>query len=584
MDTNGHKYLIRSLAWALLFIMPWQINALEYSVEVPDESIENNVLTFLETKTYDCRSLSSEVGSQYKDLVGLVQQAIQPFGYFNARIQVAVPQINGPVNQSCDHIGIKIELGPVTLINLSEIRLVDSSDADLIQVIDNNLLQAGQILNQVKYEQLKSQLLNLASEKLYLDAKFLKQTINVYPEKNEADIKLLFSPGSRYQINQVSVKMDKPFLNQEFVNGMVDIQPEKYTTQAELFRLKQKLNSYGYFSQVLFNLVEIDKVGATVTLEVKLNPSAKYDYSVGLGYSTDKGLKSAFKYNKHRLNKNGHQFNGHLNLSEVSNEVSLAYKMPAKSKPATKWHNVQLGYRDEQTDNVSSQTSKLGFSTTRIQRNRWQNINFIDVLHETYDTGIEQGESLLLVPGLSWSVTDADNLARPTRGYKLQSEFKGASADLWSDASFAQLSFSGKFIHSLGTANRLLFRAELGTTASSDFDELPTTYRFFAGGDQSIRGFDYESISPLNAAGDLAGGKHQVVGSIELEHQFASQWAVAAFTDFGDAFSEEFDFKYSVGAGLRWFSPIGPIRIDVGVPLDQDTTNFRLHITVGPDL
>jgi translocation and assembly module TamA len=130
----------------------------------------------------------------------------------------------------------------------------------------------------------------------------------------------------------------------------------------------------------------------------------------------------------------------------------------------------------------------------------------------------------------------------------------------------------------------MLYRAQIGTTASSDFNELPTTYRFFAGGDQSIRGFDYESISPINDDGDLVGGKHQAIGSIEFEHQIASQWAVAAFTDFGDAFSEELDFKYSVGAGVRWFSPIGPIRVDLGVPINEDTKDFRLHVTIGPDL
>ncbi len=584
MDTDNKRFLIGQLGSILLLFLCWQADGLEFNVDVSDQRIRDNVSIFLEMKTYDCQSLSSAVSSQYKDLEGLIHQAIQPFGYFNAQIEVSVPEVDLSGNKPCDQVNIKIDLGIATLINLSEIILIDSNDDDFIQGIEDYSLKPGQILNQIKYEQLKNKLLNLANEKLYLDAKFIEQKIDVYPERNAADIKLLFKPGLRYQISRVNVTMDTPFLHQDLVNELVDIKPGKDVTQSELYELKQKLNSYGYFSQVLFNLGEADKVAATVPLEVKLNPAAQYDYSVGLGYSTDKGLKSAFKFNKHRLNQKGHQLNGHLNLSEVSNELNLAYKVPAKKKPVSKWHNIQLGYRDEQTDNVSSQTTKLGFSTTRIHSNRWQNVNFVDILHETFDTGVAQGDSLLIVPGVSWSVTDADNLARPTRGYKLQTGLIAASRDLLSDASFAQLSLSGKFIHSLDSVNRLLLRAQLGATASSDFDDLPTTYRFFAGGDQSIRGFDYESISPLNASGDLAGGKHLAIGSIELEHQFAHQWAVAAFTDFGDAFSEEFDFKYSVGVGLRWFSPIGPIRIDMGVPLDQDSTNFRLHITVGPDL
>ena len=564
--------------WLLVMSSP-SVDALEFEIDVANESVKNNVSAFLESKTYDCQSVSSPISRQHKDLLELVQAAAQPFGYFNAEIKIESPQ-----SKACEEINLSINLGPITLIKSSVIELIESDDNDFIQLLEKNQHLTGQPLQQIKYQELKKQLLNLANEKFYLDASFITQEINVYPETNQADIVLQFKPGHRYQISTINIEIDEPFLSTELIDKMVDIKPGEDITQSQLYQLKQKLNSYGYFNQVLFDIEDVNNNNYTVPITIKFTPAAKYDYSVGLGYSTDRGVKSTFKYNNYRINDRGHQFNSHLNLSELNNELATAYKIPSKNKPASKWFNIQLGYRDEQTDNVDSQTSKLGFSETRIHKNKWQNINFIDILHEKFDTGVEQGESLLFVPGISWSLTDADNLARPSRGYKVQSEFKGASKDLISDASFAQITLSGKFIHSIGTSNRLLYRAQVGATASSDFDDLPTTYRFFAGGDQSIRGFDYESISPFNESGDLAGGKHLAVGSIEFEHQFSPQWAVAAFTDFGDAYSSEFDFKYSVGGGLRWFSPIGPIRVDIGMPLDQESRSFRLHVTIGPDL
>ncbi|TDR18280.1 autotransporter secretion outer membrane protein TamA [Marinicella litoralis] len=566
------------MMWVLV-LLSMTSHAMSYKVEVSNDRIKDNVLAFLETKTYDCMAITSTISRQYQDLLSLVQSAAQPFGYFNTEVKVqAPPQAN------CETITLNINLGPLTIINQSNIQLIENDDKDFIQLISQHELQSGQPLKQLKYERLKAQLLDVANEKFYLDASFTSQKIDAYPEKNQADISLLFKPGPRYKISHVKIEIDEPFLTVDLINKMINLKADQYITQSQLYQLKQKLNSYGYFNQVLFDIDESAKDNATVPLTIKVTPAAKYDYSVGFGYSTDRGAKASFKYNNHRINDRGHQFNSHLNLSQLSNEMATAYKIPSSERPASKWYNIQLGYRDEQTDNVDSQTSKLGFSETRIHNNRWQNINFIDILHETFDTGVEQGESLLVVPGISWSLTDADSLARPSRGFKIQTELKGASEDVLSDASFAQLTLSGKFIHSLGDSNRLLYRAQFGATASSDFDEMPTTYRFFAGGDQSIRGFDYESISPFNASGDLAGGKHLAVGSIEFEHQFAPQWAVAAFTDFGDAFSSQFDFKYSVGAGVRWFSPIGPVRVDVGVPLNQDSTDFRLHVTIGPDL
>ncbi len=541
----------------------------------------SNVRLFVAAKSYDCAALQSPISQQHKDFKRQIKRALQPFGFFNAKIKLTKVE-----QGACDHVNVMVDTGPsTTLRNVkTEIDGEASQDQAFQQLLKTHKLEPGQPLYQPDYERLKSKLLELANERLYLDAAFAVQQLDVFPELNQADVNLRFESGSRYQIGQVNIEMGASFLRQEMVRGLINIDVPATVNQSQLYGIKQKLNATGYFRQVLFELDHEHKAAGTVPLNIKLLPAAKYDYSVGLGFSTDAGAKASFSYDNHRINQRGHQFSSQLELSQLSNELTAAYKIPSQQRPASKWFSVQLGYRDEQTDLVDSQTAKLGFSETRIHNNRWQNINFIDIVHEQFDTGEAQGESLLLVPGLSWSLTDADNLARPTRGYKIQTEFKGASEDLFSDASFAQITLSGKFIHALGASNRMLYRAQFGATASADFEQLPTTYRFFAGGDQSIRGYDYESLSPVNEAGDLAGGKHLAVASIEFEHQFAPQWAVAAFTDFGDAFADEFDLKYSVGAGLRWFSPIGPIRIDVGVPLDQDDTKVRLHVTVGPDL
>lgn len=565
------------IRWTLLFFAwPFSTSAIEYEITGVNDTIKGNIEAHLINKNYECDAIQSTITQQHQDMLEQIRQAIQPFGYFNASIQLN--------SEQCDPLRLDIDKGPITTIKESIIETSATDDEQFNQLIKLHQLKPNKPLNQLKYQQLKNKLLDIASEKLYLDAHFTAQKITVFAEDNTANIELRLETGPRYKIGSTSIKTPSNFLDAALIERLVKIKSNSFITHSELYRMKQKLNSYGYFNQVLFELDEAQKFDGSVPLVITLTPAAKYDYSVGLGFSTDRGGQASFKYNNYRINTKGHQFSGQLNFSQINNELVSDYKIPSGSNPANKWFNIQLGYRDERTDNIESQTSKFGLSQTRIQNNRWQNINFIDVLHEKFDTGVEQGESLLLVPGVSWSLTDADNLTRPKKGYKLQSEFKGASEDLLSDASFAQLSLFGKYIHSLGDKSRILYRAQLAATASSDFDELPTTYRFFAGGDTSIRGFDFESVSPLNSSGDLAGGKHLAVASVEFEHQFANQWAWAAFTDFGDAFSDDFAFKYSVGTGVRWFSPIGPIRVDVGVPMDQEENDFRLHITIGPDL
>ena len=109
--------------------------------------------------------------------------------------------------------------------------------------------------------------------------------------------------------------------------------------------------------------------------------------------------------------------------------------------------------------------------------------------------------------------------------------------------------------------------------------------RFFAGGSQSVRGYAYQSLGPVDASGKVVGGKHLMIGSIEFEHSFENKWGVAVFYDGGNAIDNMADdLERGAGFGLRWQSPIGPVRIDLASAVSQEGQPWRLHITIGPDL
>jgi len=568
--------------WVMFMLMmayPTRSLASSYQVLGVDDDIRQNVLAHVQNLDVDCAALESTISRQHQSFIDQVQKAIQPFGFFNASIK-----LENLVLPDCKQITIRIDTGPMTTITQSEINIIGSDDEDFALVVAEYDLSVGSPLDQAEYRSLKNKLVQLANEKLYLDARFTEEQITVIQAENQAQINLVFNTGPRYPISQINIDIYKPILSPRMMDRLITIKPHHYTTQSEIFSLRQKLIAYGYFSGVSFEIDEANKNDLGVPLNIQLTAAPKYDYSAGLGFSTDLGPQASFKYNIHRVNDAGHQLTSKIDLSQIVSELALSYKIPSKSRPADKWYNVQMGYQDEKIDNVESQTTKLAVSQTRLHGTRWQNTNFLEVLHESFDTGVEEGDALLLVPGISWTLRQADNISRPDFGYRADLQLKGASEDLLSDASFVQLTLSGKFIHSVGERNRMLYRAKVGGTASSDFDQIPTSYRFFAGGDQTVRGYDFESISPLNNSGDLAGGKHLIVGSVEFEHQFAPQWAVAVFTDVGDAYNDTIDFNHSVGAGLRWFSPIGPIRFDLGVPVTEDENDFRIHLTIGPDL
>lgn len=110
---------------------------------------------------------------------------------------------------------------------------------------------------------------------------------------------------------------------------------------------------------------------------------------------------------------------------------------------------------------------------------------------------------------------------------------------------------------------------------------------FFAGGDRSIRGYDYKSLSPRDASGDLRGAKRLLTASLEYQFNVTGSWWGAAFVDTGEAVDrlDSTHFKTGAGLGIRWQSPVGPVKLDIARPIgDPDHKGFAFYIGLGPEL
>jgi translocation and assembly module TamA len=194
------------------------------------------------------------------------------------------------------------------------------------------------------------------------------------------------------------------------------------------------------------------------------------------------------------------------------------------------------------------------------------------------------------MPNIGLTYAKADDRIYTTHGQKIQLNLRGAQKGLGSNTSFLQGQLNGIFIRQLTERGRIILRGEVGMTTipsflEGEFDQLPPSIRFFAGGDHSVRGYDYKSLGPKNVEGDVIGGKNLLAGSVEYEHRLFDKWGVAAFYDVGNAFDGvSAPLKHGAGVGVRWLSPVGAVRIDVAVALsEEDSYPLRLHITVGPD-
>jgi translocation and assembly module TamA len=262
--------------------------------------------------------------------------------------------------------------------------------------------------------------------------------------------------------------------------------------------------------------------------------------------------------------------------------VTANYRMPIRSR--SEWLNFDAGIESEDTETAESERLEIGARRVHERRGDWTRTELLSLRVEDFVVADQASRARLLMPGVDWTRIRADNEIRPTMGSRLSLELRGANDALVSDTSFVQAVAQGKWIWSLPRGRRILVRGQVGATAKRNFEELPASVRFFAGGDNSVRGYDFEALGPLDADGKVIGGSSLAVGSFELEQPLRERWSLAFFVDSGNAFEgSRIDAQTGAGIGGRWQSPLGPIRIDLAKALDGER-EWRVHVSLGPDL
>jgi translocation and assembly module TamA len=357
------------------------------------------------------------------------------------------------------------------------------------------------------------------------------------------------------------------------------------------------LNGADYFS-VVNVLPDVDTAkNGVVDITVQLEPAKRTIYTGGPFIGTDTGLGVRGGIERRWVNKRGHKWKNELVLAQRLKTLSTLYSVPLPG-PNQRSLNYGATYRDSDTDTSQSRTLELVANETELWHG-WTRTLGLHALSGTFtvgkigdepdDTpGIEHGRSTEVFGEASLSRKKADNINFVHHGWSLTLTARSTAGDLLSDARFSQLMADAKWIYAFGAndRNRLILRGTAGKTWTDDFTALPPQLRFFAGGDRSIRGYAFQEVGPLNSAGRVIGGENLLVASTEVEHYFTRTWGMAAFIDAGNAFNGT-DFSPVIGAGLgvRYLSPIGMIRVDVGTPIHNSReSGLELHLVIGPDL
>lgn len=575
----------------LLLIPAWAHAGVQLVVDGVEDPLKAAVVAGVDLSQYANRDASeAQVRRLYANADAQVRTALEPYGYYDASVTGKLEQVGKDW-----HVTLHVATGQPVMVTSVDIQL-DKSAGDLKPVLQARRTVEklnGQRLDDSAYDSARDALSGSLTANGFLDARLLVHRVEVHSAQHTATIHLAWELGRRYRFGQVHFEGSQ--FREGFLQRYVPFKPGDYFDQAKLLLLQQALNGADYFS-IVNVMPDVDNSSnGTVDVNVQLAPAKRTIYTGGLFLGTDTGYGVRGGIEMRWINRRGHKWKNEIVAAQRLKTVSTVYSIPLPGDNQRSF-NYGASYRDSDTDTSQSRTFELTANETALWHN-WVRTVGLHALSGTFDVGkrpdepedtpgVEHGASTLVYAEASLTRKQADNFNFVQRGWSLSFSARSTLSDLISSASFSQLTADAKWIRAFSGNNRLVLRASIGHIWTDDFSALPPQLRFFAGGDNSVRGFSYQSIGPENSDGRVIGGNNLIVASSEVEHYFTRQWGMAVFVDAGNAFDgTNFTPRIGTGLGVRWRSPVGLVRVDVGTPVnDSQRHGLELHLVIGPDL
>ncbi|WP_136246662.1 autotransporter assembly complex protein TamA [Halomonas borealis] len=617
------KCFIKHLSLASLvacFAAPGAALAMDASIEGIDGAPADNLEVYLdglEADQYSPQRLKAEIQR-------LAQESLKVYGYYEPTLEIAFDDPEAPSAVTLD-----VDPGEPVRIERLGFRLAGDAaeDPPFRAAIAGYPQEEGEVLLHAPFDALRSQLSGLALSRGYFDWSFTERRMEIRPWDHSARLSLALDSGPRHRFGPIHFRGQH--IETERLEALAPFSEGQPYLAGDIATFNQRLGQTEWFSSVGVRpqldagvrelalppprrdfLQALDVAGLPpapapmprlsaealtaandlrapavpeVPIEVTLTPADRHQFEVGVGFATDVGPRTRFSWDQPWVNRYGHSLNHDLYLSAPEQEFSGVYTMPLED-PRRDSYRLQYGLRNEDNEDTESLEASVEFGRRWQFDNAWEQIVYLRATYEDFTQADEDNQVLLLYPGVRWTRTRSRNPTFPTWGDRQQITLQYSSEAWGSSAEFLRMKADSQWIRSLGENYRFVGRVGAGSVVTDDFGDIPPSLRFFTGGDNSVRGYGYESLSPEDDEGQLTGGEQRLVASVEAQRRLTGKWWLAGFVDVGDAFTDWWPQELNTGAGLglRWISPVGPIRLDVAHPFDNEDA-FRLHFAIGPE-
>jgi len=579
LNTLLRRCLSRVLV-ALLFAAPAAWAKLDYRVEIEAPRELKDMLE----KGLNIVRWRSDPEMDEERLKRLVSEAITESreaaatdGYFSARVNVDVDSSGEPWV-----VRLRLDPGERTRVREVDIRFSGPvlSDGEarpyMERVRQDWSLRPGQPFRQAEWESAKRQAVRDLSGFRYAAAAITSSEARIDPQTHSASLHVEIASGPPFRFGELHISGTRRY-DDTVVENFAPVHPGDTYDREKVILYQRRLLETGYFASVQAEIDAQPGVADAAPLRVSVIEAPKYHVEWGIGYNTDVGPRLQAAYTNQDVLSSAWRFGSTLNLDQKIQNLQLDLNTPPRSGGI--WNNYFARARGQDIQNEVTRELAVGVAhnygasaapSALVVSAHAEHQNIGDVISTT-------AHAVYFGARKGFRRTDA--LISPRQGYVLSAEV-GGSPHALSSQPFVRGVANASLFFPLGRSDDLLLRGQAGAVRSQSREGIPSTFLFRTGGDQTVRGYAFESIG-VEEAGAIVGGRRLLVGSIELTHWVGENWGIAAFFDAGNAWDAgvRTDFATGYGAGARFRTPIGPIRADLAYGARD--SSWRLHFSVG---
>ncbi|WP_174849106.1 autotransporter assembly complex protein TamA [Yersinia artesiana] len=551
-------------------------------VEGLSGDLERNVRARLSTIGTDEVSADGRFRSRVDEAI---RQGLRALGYYDPTITFDLQERPAPARSV---LIAKVVPGEPVLIAGVDIVLQGGAktDPDYLALVRRDTPKIGSILNHGDFDNFKSSLTGLALRRGYFDANMIKSQLGVAAELREAFWDIDFDSGERYRFGKVIFQGSQ--IREDYLQNLVPFHEGELYTSDELAELNRRLSATNWFNSVVVSPDFRDaKKTKILPLDAVVTPRTENTVELGGGYATDVGPRLTASWRKPWVNSYGHSLTTSTTLSAPEQTLDFSYRIPLLKNPLEQYYLLQGGFRRTDLNDTKSDTTTLNVARFWDLSSGWQRAINLRWSLDHFTQGSVTDTTMLLYPGVSINRTRQRGGAMPVWGDSQRYSIDWSDTTWGSDVDFGIFQAQNVWIRTLGEKNRFVVRGNLGWIETNDFDRVPPSLRFFAGGDRSIRGYKFRDISPRDSEGKLTGASKLATGSFEYQYNVTGRWWGAVFVDTGEAVNDirKSDLKTGAGFGVRWASPVGPIKLDIAKPIgDNEAHGVQFYIGLGPEL